>query len=256
MQKPSWKYKRLINRILYKFRGSIILLKLIKNSIFYLRFLARKGQKLKPDLSVEKIYSESGQYLYIGNPKVATRSVIEYLGKYDKGNVAYQYLALDDLFRKYPNFISYYKFSFVRNPWARTYSCWVDKITNQKKFCDMIIISRYKGLYPDMPFSEFVNWLSTDEGQDEFADRHWVSQSKLLGSESNDIKALFIGKLENIETDFKVVARKLSIGPEKLPFLNKTQIDPLDYQNHYTNSLKEIIKIRYQLDIKRFNYEF
>ena len=256
MQDPSWKYKRLINKALYALRGSIFLLKIITNIIFYIRLVARTGRQVKSDLSVEKIYSENGKYLYIANPKVATRSVIDYLEKFDSGNIAYKNLALDNLFKLQPSILSYYKFSFVRNPWARVYSCWVDKITNQKKFCDIIIISRYKGLYPDMPFSEFVNWLSTEEGQDEFADRHWMSQSKLLEVESNDIHLLFIGKLENIESDFKVVARQLSIGPVILPVLNKTQISSLAYQDHYSDNLKEIIARRYKTDIKRFNYFF
>ncbi|EPJ56254.1 MAG: hypothetical protein OFPI_00440 [Osedax symbiont Rs2] len=256
MQESSWKYKRIINRALYSLRGSLFTLKIIKNVIFYIRLVTRKAQQVKPDLSVEKIYSENGKYLYIANPKVATRSVIDYLTKFDKGNIAYKNLSLGELFKKHPKIMSYYKFSFVRNPWARTYSCWVDKITNQNKFCDIIIISRFKGLYPDMPFPEFVNWLSTDEGQDKFADRHWMSQSKLLEFESGDTQSVFIGKLENIENDFKLVARKLSIGPVILPVLNKTQISSLAYRDHYTDNLKEIIARRYKEDIKRYNYFF
>jgi len=256
MQKPSWKYKRVINQICYRLRKIPFLLKWVKHSIFYIRLIARKGKRVKSDVSVEKIYSEQGKYLYIANPKVATRSVIDYLEEFDRANISCTHLSLADFIKEDPKFCSYYQFSFVRNPWARTYSCWVDKITNQKKFCDMIIISRYKGLYPDMPFSEFVIWLDTEEGQDEFADRHWLSQSKLFESDSMHVSSLFIGKLENIEADFKSVASELSIGPVIMPELNKTQSNILAYQNHYTQSLKEVIARRYKQDIELFDYVF
>jgi hypothetical protein len=228
----------------------------IKGTIYFVRLFARLGQATGEDAAVEKLYSKNGQYLYVANPKVATRSIADYFEEFDGCHIQVNHQTLVQFMQKNTELKGFYQFTFVRNPWARVYSCWVDKITNQGRFCDISIISRYKGVYPDMPFEEFIIWLSSTEGQDKFADRHWLSQHELLGGDRHAADFDFIGKLENIEDDFAVVTSHINIGSKKLPLLNSNNNLPLIYRQHYTEFTKALVAKRYAKDIARFEYQY
>jgi len=256
VQKTSWKYKRILNHVFFKLRTFPKFARHLKNVIYQLRLLIRQGKAGSADAAVEKIYSEKHHYLYVANPKVATRSLINYFESHDAASMVFNHQAITRFLAEQPAIQHYFRFSFVRNPWAKVYSSWLDKITNQHKFCDASIISRFKGLYPDMPFAAFVEWLSSEEGSDQRADRHWMSQCELLGGSKVLADYDFIGRLENIEHDFRQVAKQLSIGPETLPTLNLNQSDPTEYRKHYTQTTQDLVAKRYANDIQSFGYEF
>lgn len=256
MQKATWKFKRSLNLYFFYIRHYPKVATLFKEALYYIRLFLRLFKPAAPDAAIEKVYSDRNEYLYVANPKVATRSVISYLEIFDGCNLCVNHQTFSKFIENSNHVSKYYRFSFVRNPWARTYSCWLDKITNQHKFCDITIISRYRGLYPDMPFEKFVEWLCSHEGQDRYADRHWMSQYKLLG----DLEYLnsydFIGRIENIEKDFIIVAEKINIGTNKLSELNSTGGAPTAYRHKYNEKTKLLISQRYQKDIEFFNYEY
>lgn len=256
MQKSSWKYKKILNEFFYSLRSFPFVLKLAKSLLYIARKAFSRGKPPTADIFAEKLISNSQGYLYIANPKVATRSIIEYLKKFDGENISVQHASLQKILSVNECYADFYWFSFVRNPWARTYSCWLDKITNQHKFCDITIISRYKGLYPDMPFELFVEWLCTKEGQDNFADRHWMSQHELLGGDRHIDKINFVGKIENLNEDFSIVSSEIKVGSNKLPAVNINQKDPFGYRTKYNEKTKSLIEQRYSQDIAHFNYEF
>jgi hypothetical protein len=256
MQKASWKYKRMLNQVFFNLRSFPQLARGLKNLIYRLRCVLRQGEEVYADAAVEKIYSEKHQYLYVANPKVATRSLIDYFESYDAASMLINHQTIQRFLADQPAMQHYFRFSFVRNPWARVYSCWLDKITNQHKFCDASIISRFKGLYPDMPFAAFVEWLCSEEGGDRFADRHWMSQCELLGGSHVLAEYDFIGRLENIEHDFRQLAKHIGIGPETLPSLNLNQSDPNAYRQYYSQTSKDLVANRYSNDIQSFGYEF
>ena len=52
-----------------------------------------------------------------------------------------------------------------------------------------------------MSYPDFCRWLATPWGDDEFADRHWMSQSRLFDSLPE--RGLdFLGKYENLNDDW------------------------------------------------------
>lgn len=178
--KSNWKYKRIINIALSKLKWFPFLLRLTVWLIWLLRFVLRKFKKPQADYVGGVMVNDNLKLIYIGNPKVASSTMKSVFMGVLEGSQFVSNTSYSQFTKKHADKQDYCKFSFVRDPVERIYSCWRDKITNKKRFADVFIISRFKGLYPDMPFDDFVEWLCSAEGQDDFADRHWMSQSQLL----------------------------------------------------------------------------
>ena len=141
---------------------------------------------------------------------------------------------------KYNN---YFKFAFVRNPWDRLVSTWINKTTEV-----------FKRSYPhstftqatNKSFDEFVNLLKNNAFKE---DRHIVPQVFFV---SPDID--FIGKFENLQEDFNVVCDKIGIPKQQLPHKNKTKHK--HYTAYYDDETKQIVAEKYAKDIEYFGYEF
>ena len=74
-------------------------------------------------------------------------------------------------------------FSVVRDPWSRVVSCYEKKIRGAyaaHPYRGIPLIASYRGLSSRMPFDAFVEWLCSPEGQDDLANRHWMSQHRFL----------------------------------------------------------------------------
>ena len=67
----------------------------------------------------------------------------------------------------------YFRFGFVRNPWARLYSCYRDKILGPTLRDQQFILGHF-GFTPGMAFADFVRGVA--EIPDEEADGHFVGQ--------------------------------------------------------------------------------
>ena len=144
----------------------------------------------------------------------------------------------------------------MRNPWARIYSCWYDKVATDKKFADITILSRYKGLYPNMEFEAFVEWLMSPEGSDSCADRHWLSQHKLLAVKDEILDYDFIGKIENFDEHFLYIIEKVGFEHKKVKAFNRFSSSQDDYKKAYNERTIKLVAMRYRKDIELFNYEF
>ena len=256
MQKYNWKFKKSVNLFFYKIRKHTRLVRFLTSVICTLRS-ALPGRKKGADRIIRKAISNDNKFIYFANPKVATRSILSFLEDLQQSDLAIvesSYLAIE---REYGNIDAFFTFSFVRNPWARTYSCWRDKISTHSKFCDIFILTRFKGLYPDMPFDEFVQWLGSDRGSDAYADRHWMSQAELLKRDEHGVSLDFIGKVENINADFKEVLRHLELD-DSIALIHKNSSHAKDqgYTKVYTQKMIETVARRYQQDIKLFGYRF
>jgi hypothetical protein len=147
----------------------------------------------------------------------------------------------DKAFRpnKYKN---YFKFGFVRNPWARIVSCYFNKVVSKEK--RMLYYKECFGKDFDY-FVDFVNKrdLST-------ADHHIRLQTRLLPLAHLD----YVGRLENFDNDIRHVMKILEFEKLEIPRKNETQ--HLHYSHYYTERTKQIIAQKYRDDIATFGYEF
>ena len=173
-------------------------------------------------------------------------------------------------------YADYFKFAFVRNPWDRLVSCYHDKLGKNgsgMKLPDHVDVE----LYPGMPFAEFVEAIR--EIPDREANVHFRSQHKVVCSRGRDgeVMADFVGRFENLEADFAIVAQRIGAPELRLPHIvphvqrsgdrepstdSHSNGAPSDnrgsrpYTDFYDDRLKKLVHERYRRDIGLFGYSF
>lgn len=142
-----------------------------------------------------------------------------------------------------------FSFTFVRNPWdlmVSSYEWWC-----QKAYKFKYLKEKAKEV---SAFPSFTDYILSDYGQymiNEFAgnmtDWYCVDEVQVVD---------FVGKVENIDSDWAVICNALDVDVEKyrLPFANKSVRKP--YQDYYTNETRQIIGDRFAPTIEQFEYVF
>lgn len=189
------------------------------------------------------VVSHKHKYVYYSVPKTATTSIKKYLEKYTSIDIGS--LTLENGYSiEYNNeWDSYYKFSFVRNPWDRVLSCFLDK--TKQCIGKSWALEHYKQYY-DNSFEEFIDNLN---GKNILYDNHLIPQTMLINNNIN-----FIGRFENLHQDLSIVQNILSIPKEDMSYENATCHE--HYAEYYNRATKDKIYCLYKEDIERFNYEF
>jgi hypothetical protein len=129
----------------------------------------------------------------------------------------------------------YTKFAFVRNPWDRMVSCWKNRAGRYENFNDFV---------NDYPYKENNHNLVW----------HTLPQLTHITDEKGSLMIDFIGKFENINTDFKKISSILGDSNLTLPHLNKSE--RVGYKEYYNNkSIEKVFEI-YKDEIRLFGYNF
>ena len=140
-------------------------------------------------------------------------------------------------------FNTLYKFCFVRNPYKRLFSAYTflkqGGINNQ----DLEFSKSYLKEY--INFNEFV--LKGLEKKEIMNWVHFKPQYTFICDKNDKVVMDFIGKVENLNTDFNTVCKQLNIKSE-LQTLNKSKI----IKNEFSEEIKTIIKLKYQKDFNLF----
>jgi len=141
-----------------------------------------------------------------------------------------------------------FTFSFVRNPW--------DRVISQHKYELKAVSSR-----ESFKATNFQDWLikfyknRKPEYFSNIKPVMFYTQSDWLKNFDNSIDLNFIGKFENIESDFKKLCDMLGVK-RKLPHLNKSKRDENSYRKYYNTETKDIVTRFFEEDIENFQYEF
>ncbi len=144
-------------------------------------------------------------------------------------------------------FESYFKFSFVRNPWSRAVS-----------------------IFKSRPYTERAWWGHKCGNFEEFVDSYDMAskycrfpsekknQLDWLCDESGNLLVDYVGRFEDFENDAMTVFEKLGFKKENLivPHENKLHGNRNHYASLYTEKTIEKIYENFKKDIEYFGYKF
>lgn len=162
-----------------------------------------------------------------------------------------------------PEFASYFKFSFVRNPW--------DRIVSEYKYRRYPVSTDFKTyLFKRLPAS---GWSE--------AYRHVIPQHDFLYDEEGRLLVDFVGRFESLQADFDAVCARIGIAPTPLPRVNRSleHSRPRSfrelrrrvrsalwsrerehtfphYTDYYDDESREYVGHLYRKDVQAFNYAF
>ena len=151
----------------------------------------------------------------------------------------------------------FFKFAFVRNPWDRLVSCYLDKLAKGRPGLHSPPSLAAK-VYPGMPFAEFVEIVS--QTSDSEANIHFQSQCRVIcdSGEGSSIMADFVGRFETLASDFDTVMERVGVGRvQRIPHLRKSKArEARPYHVFYDERLRNLVYQRYRDDVDLFGYSF
>ena len=150
----------------------------------------------------------------------------------------------------YLKFNAMFKFTFVRNPYSRVQSAYNFLINGGMHSGDKTFARKHINMYKDL--NDFIiNGL--DKSIDIQKGTHFIPQSDFIMI-NDKVVVNAIGKLENIEQDYKNICNVLGIENELL-IENKMQKSDFDYMQTFNDESKRVIQKLYKKDFEIFDYE-
>jgi hypothetical protein len=147
------------------------------------------------------------------------------------GNSAYRLFGVDrppgPLHDRLTRIDGYFAFGFVRNPWARMYSCY-----------------RRQRVLPYMAASSFKHYLF------DWLDGDRLQNSALWYLDGAD----YIARFENINSEWRYILARLNMPVRGIPHLN--QYGQGDYRRAYDAEMVDFIATRHADDIAYGSYRF
>jgi hypothetical protein len=148
------------------------------------------------------------------------------------------------LYEEYWN--DYFKFSFVRNPWARMISmCKFPGIYGCRIIDSKIDVDDYLNTFPV---------IELDPRTDCHIDNHTVIHQNSVYKNILSDNINFIGRYENLQEDFNTICDKIGIPQQQLP--HYTPSNHKQYTKYYDDETRELVAKKYAIDIEHFGYKF
>jgi len=135
-------------------------------------------------------------------------------------------------------FNAYFKFAFVRNPWNRLvseYEFLLERPTHGRH-------ARVKKLDG---FRQFIQMQIP---------RKDAYQSNMMCDRKGKLLMDFVGKLENLQDDWKTVCERIGLPYEALPRKNATQ--HRHFQDYYDEKSRQLVARHWAREIEMFGYTF
>ena len=133
----------------------------------------------------------------------------------------------------------YFKFTFVRNTWARTFSWYRNVMTNEQFMAE-------RGIDAEIGLKQFLI-----EHPDE-----WGARSQLYWIENSEgnVPLDFIGRFESLEQDWRQVGKILGFEDRPLPHL--VVGEGRKYVDFYDQGTIDLVAERYHREIEMFGFKF
>ncbi|SEP14865.1 sulfotransferase family 2 domain-containing protein [Aquisalimonas asiatica] len=138
-----------------------------------------------------------------------------------------------------------FKFTIVRNPWDLQVSSF-HHIRREKP----------EVLEGVNTFEEFLKRkFDPERSYDYMLDISAERQHEYLENLRGEVIVDFIGRYENLQTDFNTICERIGITAPELPHLRRAA-DRRDYRSYYTDELAEMVAHHYQRDLELLGYTF
>jgi chondroitin 4-sulfotransferase 11 len=196
--------------------------------------------------SEERVENDLRNFVFVHIQKTAGKSIKAALGL--KGGAYHRPASVmhDELGEA--TWQSSFKFAFVRNPWDRLVSAYFYR--RQGGNGSLNDRKRSK-LYPSS-FDQFCERI--DEFKSLPDELMFITQADWVSDGNSKIIVDFVGKVENIQSDFDLVCDELKRPRIALPYLNRSH--HRSYRDVYSDRTKKIVCSAYQDDIDIFKYTF
>jgi hypothetical protein len=149
-------------------------------------------------------------------------------------------------------FDSFFKFTFVRNPWDRLVSAYFYLRDGGRTEGDRAIAEAIVKPYPS--FRDFVLQFVTEKNVSDTV--HFKPQYQYVCMTNRDLPQVdFIGRFERLEEDFEHVRKRLGLS-EPLASQNRGRSRPDRYRASYDQEMIDRVARVYRRDIELFGYSF
>lgn len=194
-----------------------------------------------------KPHNDKYRCIFTHIPKAAGISVESALFSEKVGHKILLWYAFYDSQR----FKDYFKFTFVRNPFARVVSAFFFlKKGGRNRFDAQWAV---RNLSPFKDIEEFVDALENRTfARSILSWQHFSPQYSYVTDLDGRILVDFVGKVETIEVDFQYICSQLNIRTA-LPHHNRSNHE--DFRTYFDNRRYEIIYDLYKMDFLLFDYD-
>lgn len=199
------------------------------------------------------IVDHNHRYICISVPKtgsISLQATLGYIHDVPEPDLYHQGIA--SVLKNHPNCADYFKFAMVRNPWDRLVSLYFD-FTKKRIYQYSALVRHDKPL-----LSEFVNFedLCLRITESPWKDNvFFKSQTKQLSMDGKMVMD-FVGRFENLQSDFRTICEKIGIAPPPLERMNTGVYEKASYRQYYSDAAREAVAALYHDDIEGFGYEF
>lgn len=185
--------------------------------------------------------SHQHKFVWFRVAKAGTRTILNHL---QQNNIHLDVEHAGFVYYSPGSFTHYFKFAFVRNPWDRLTSCWLDKVVQQNFY--RFDADTYEKMKDFGRFVDFVATLNIEK-----CDRHLRLQSALVDLNHVD----YLGRMERFNEDVRQIFLKLNISQMDMKPKNVT-LEREPYQSYYTQDTVGKVTQIYRKDIQIFGYTF
>jgi hypothetical protein len=132
----------------------------------------------------------------------------------------------------------YFKFAFVRNPWAWQVSLYHYMLSRRDHQQSDFV----RGLGG---FDPYIRWRVAEEVR---------LQRDLLNDAEGRLIVDYVGRMETLNDDFAAICQAIGLKHHALPHKNRSAHK--DYRDYYTDETRELVAKAFAPDIEAFGYTF